>query len=308
MIVLLAGADALAWGPGTHVRLANDLMTHLWLLPASLGAMLARHTRLFLYGNVAADIVFAKKFSRIKQICHHWATGFSILHAARDDQERAFAYGYLSHLAADTVAHNKFLPRQMALSRSTIRFGHLYWEVRADGQIEPRYWAQLRGLLAHDYAGAESLLQNHLRETLLSFGTNQVVFQRINLLVSMRSWRRSVSLWGRVSRWPLPGHVLADYRSESLERMMDVLTRGADSVVLHEDPNGNSALGYARAQRRQLRQMKRGRMNLRHVIGEAAALHAPNPDAHALLRHTAGWHPGVRATAIQGTVKSAATP
>jgi len=43
---------------------------------------------------------------------------------------RAFAFGYLAHLAADTVAHNYFVPRQLAVTSSTSSLGHSYWESR----------------------------------------------------------------------------------------------------------------------------------------------------------------------------------
>jgi hypothetical protein len=275
-VTVALGADsALAWGPLTHVQLSGELLGNLSLLPAGIAALLARHSWHYVYGNVAADIVFAKKLSRIKQICHHWTTGFSILDACETEADRAFAYGYLSHLAADTVAHNKYLPRQMAMSRSTINFGHLYWEVRADAMTEADCWQRMRETLRQDFPGARTLLEKHLRSTLLSFGANRRVFNQLNLLVSLRSWRRSVSLWSRVSRWPLAENVLGDYRDESLDRMVDLLTHLSSSSVLHEDPNGNAALGYARIQRRQLRQMLRARMPLGHVVAEAANVHAP---------------------------------
>lgn len=275
IIILASSTPLFAWGPGTHLTLASDLLGSLWMVPAAIGTLLSRNGWHYLYGTVAADVVFAKKLSRIKQICHHWCTGFSILDQAETEEDQAFAYGYLSHLAADTVAHNKYLPRQMALSRSTINFGHVYWELRADSGLEPTCWKQLRETLARPYPGASSLLQRHLHSTLLSFPTNKLLFTRMNLLVSMKTWRRSIRFWGRVSRWPLPEELLAAYRVESLERIVDILNQGRASPVLHEDPNGNAALSHAKAHRRQLRRMKRARMPMDHILGEAAAAHAP---------------------------------
>ncbi len=275
ILILLFDSEAWAWGPGTHVKLASDLLSNLWMLPAGLAALIAKHRRYFLFGNVATDTVFAKKLSKIKQVCHHWSTGFALLDSARTDAGRVFAYGYLAHLAADTVAHNKFLPRQMAVSRSTISFGHFYWEMRADTHIDRHHWQRLRSTLRGKYAEPHALLKDHLRQTMLSFRTNQVIFKRVNLLASERGWRRSVDFWSRLSRFALDPKVMADYRTESLERIIDVFSMGRASVVLHEDPNGNAALGYARAQRRQLRQMRRARMPHDHVIEEAVAGHAP---------------------------------
>ena len=267
--------DALAWGPATHVSLASDILANLWLLPASVGALLAKHRRYFSYGNVATDTVLAKKMSRVKQVCHRWSTGFSLLDSAQTDEGKAFAYGYLAHLAADTVAHNKLLPRQMAVCRSTIAFGHLYWEIRADAKIARTHWLALRKALRGTYAEPEQLLESHLRQTLLSFRTNRFIFKRMNLLASERSWRRSVDFWARLSRFTLEDELVRHYHAESLERIVDVMTLERNSLVLHEDPNGNALLSQARAQRRQIIQMRRAGMPFDHVIDEVASSHAP---------------------------------
>ena len=131
--------EALAWGPATHVGLAASILEHLELLPGAVAAVLARRKIAYFYGNIAADVVFAKRWSRIKQFCHHWSTAFSLLDAARNDRAQAFAYGYLSHLAADTVAHGKYVPRQIAVSQWPVNFGHFYWELR--GCAPPRHRA-----------------------------------------------------------------------------------------------------------------------------------------------------------------------
>jgi hypothetical protein len=284
VLVLTFSADALAWGPATHVQLASDLLSNLWLLPAGLAALLARNRRFFVYGCVATDTVFAKKLSKIKQVCHHWATGFAMLDAAKTDGGRAFAYGYLAHLAADTVAHNKFLPRQMAVSRSTVSFGHLYWEFRADAGVAQPHWQELRSALRGTYPEPERLLEDRLRETLLSFRANRILFKRMNLLCCERGWRKSVQFWSRLSRFTLNDGVLGAYRTESLGRLVDVLSRGRSSAVLYEDPNGNAALSYAKAQRKQLRRMKRARMPHSHIIEEAAVGLAPSLSNGLALR------------------------
>ncbi|HKQ46555.1 MAG TPA: zinc dependent phospholipase C family protein [Phycisphaerae bacterium] len=283
LVVLVLCSDAFAWGPATHVKLASDLLSNLWLLPAAVGGLIARHRRYFVYGNVATDTVLAKKMSQVKQVCHLWSTGMSLLEKAETEEGKAFAYGYLAHLAADTVAHNKFLPRQMAVSRSTISFGHLYWEIRADTPIGRPNWMELRTSLRGRYPEPEVLLESHLQSTLLSYRTNRFLFKRMNLLASERSWRKSVEFWSRLSRYPIESDLLGMYHAESLGRTVDVLTNGAASAVLHEDPNGNLALGYARAQRRQLRQMKRARLPHEHIILEATQVHAPSAGAAKIL-------------------------
>jgi hypothetical protein len=70
--------------------------------------------------------------------------------------------------------------------------------------------------------------------------------------------------------------MLSGYHDESIDRATDVLARARQSSVLDEDPNGNFSLAYARAQRRQLRQMKRAGVPHAQIIREAAIGHAPD--------------------------------
>jgi hypothetical protein len=274
--MLIPAVEALAWGPATHVKLASDLLGHLHLLPAALAGILARNGRDYLFGNLAADVVVAKKLSRIKQFCHHWNTGFAILQGARNDGSRAFALGYLSHLAADTVAHGKFLPRQMTLTRSTVAFGHLYWELRADATIGPFYWERLRGLLQQGFADHQASLSAQLTDTFLPFSVNWRLFYRMNRFGSRRLLRLTMDRWYSLSRWQLSDQLMREYRAECLERMLDVLINQQSSLVLNDDPNGNAALAYTRLQRRQLRRMSRAGLISPHILYEAAASHAPS--------------------------------
>lgn len=274
-LVLLSPASVFAWGPATHVKLAGDLLQHLHLLPAAVAVILARHRKDYLFGNIAADVVLAKRLTRVKQVCHHWTTGFEILDDAREDRGRAFALGYLSHLAADTVAHNKFLPRQMTLTRTTMSFGHLYWELRADATIGPHYWEQLRLVLREAFAEHERVLAERLTETFLPFSLNWRLFYRMNRFVSRHTLRRAMDGWHRLSRWQLSDQLMREYRGECLERMVDVIVNGPHARVCHDDPNGNAALAYTRLQRRQLRQMARSGLVSPHILYEASVVHGP---------------------------------
>lgn len=267
--------EALAWGPATHIKLANDLLGQTALLPAAMAALLRKNTRDYLFGNIAADVVLAKKLSRVRQICHHWDTGFSILKDAADDRGRAFALGYLSHLAADTVAHNKFIPRQLATTKTTLSFGHLYWELRADSSIGPHYWDDLESVLQEAHAAHRASLSQRITDTLLPFSVNWRLFYRLNGFVTKQSLRWVMDRWHMMSRWPLSDQLMREYRAECLERIVDVLAKQQRSSVLHDDPNGNAALAYSRLQRRQLRQMARNGLIAPHILYEAAAGHAP---------------------------------
>jgi hypothetical protein len=275
LVVGLCAPDAFAWGPATHTRLAADLLSQLSLLPSVMAAVLARYASSFIFGNIAADVVFAKKLSRVRQFCHHWTTGFKLLDDASGDEDRAFALGYLSHLAADTVAHGKFVPRQLCLTRTTFNFGHLYWEMRADAFVEDIYWERLENTLAVDHDRHHHVLARELTDTLLPYYFNRRVFDRVNRLVVRRYWQRCMGTWARRSRWSLCDELVADYWSESLARIRSVLIDGTSSPVLREDPSGNAGLQQARDHRKTARRLRRRGLPTERRAWEASAGLAP---------------------------------
>jgi len=275
--VLLFFADrALAWGPAVHIGLGGSILENLALLPAGLAAILGRERLAYLYGNIAADIVFAKRLSRVKQACHHWSTAFRLLDGARDDRANAFAYGYLSHLAADTVAHGKYVPRQIILSGSTLNFGHLYWELRADATESEENWRQLERLLAEDHSHDHVILAPHITETFLSYELNRQLFDRMNALAARRSFRRTMGVWSRCSRWYLSPALMHGYRRECIDRILSVLSEGTKSPLLQEDPNGTSALMRLRIRRREHRRLRRQGVSLGRRIIETSQAYEPS--------------------------------
>src|SRR5438552_1494469 len=108
-LALFPGA-AHAWTPGTHVYLGESVLANLHQLPTAIADLLRAFPYDFLYGNIAADTSMAKKYAPVGRHCHAWHVGQEILDLAPTDPLRAFGHGYLAHLAADSVAHNFFVP------------------------------------------------------------------------------------------------------------------------------------------------------------------------------------------------------
>ncbi len=242
--------QAMAWGPAVHAGIAHGVLSQFALLPAGIAAILARHRLSYIYGNIAADVVFAKRMSRVKQFCHHWSTGFGLLEAAKDEGDKAFAWGYLSHLAADTVAHGKYVPRQIATYAGNVNLGHFYWELRADSTVEEPRWRLLKRTLATDHDRHHALMRPFMSPALLRYDTNRALFERMNFLCTRRPFRRGVGLWGQMSGRTLDPALISAYRDECIDRVLSLLSEGTKSALLREDPNGNAALMQARFQRR----------------------------------------------------------
>lgn len=268
--VALCSGEALAWGPATHVEIGSTILGNLALLPAGLAAILSQHRGAYLYGNIAADVVFAKRWSRVKQFCHHWSTAFALLGDAENQEDEAFALGYVSHLAADTIAHGKFVPRQVLASRCSVNFGHFYWELRGDAMQDERTWTQVGKLVSAEHDRHHAALETHITDTLLSYDMNRLLFGRINAFAVRKGFRSSIGVWSRFSRHELPSAIMAGYLGECVDRVQSVLAEGARSAVLKEDPNGTSALMQLRVRRRESRRMTRIGLCVEQRRGEAA--------------------------------------
>ncbi|MCG3130345.1 MAG: hypothetical protein FLDDKLPJ_01101 [Phycisphaerae bacterium] len=258
VFVLLGSADSVyAWGPATHVAIGSEVLARLALLPAAVAALLARNAAAYLYGTIAADVVFAKRLSRVKQFCHHWSTGFSLLEGSQSDSSRAFSLGYLSHLAADTVAHGKYVPRQITLSGASVNFGHFYWELRADCVADAAAWASLKGLMKQNFEEHHGTLSAHLKGTLLPYPLNRRLFDGINATALNPLHRRAVAAWATLSKHELSPSLVAAYREECVDRTLSLLSEGRQCPILRDDPNGTASLTQTRVALRGLRREER---------------------------------------------------
>lgn len=136
MLIALFPGDAYAWTPATHIFLGESVLANLAQLPEVVAALLRAFPYDFLYGSIAADTSMAKKYAPVGRHCHSWHVGQEIYDQAETDALKAFGLGYLAHLAADTVAHNYFVPRQLVVTSRTIAVGHSYWESRFETQLD----------------------------------------------------------------------------------------------------------------------------------------------------------------------------
>ena len=175
--ILLQPEPLWAWGPGTHIALGESVLASLYLIPPAIRVIIEPHPLHFLYGSIAADISFAKKYVPEGRHCHHWHVGEEILATADSPRLRAVGYGYLAHLAADTVAHNLFIPRQLLTTSTTQALGHTYWEHRMDIHVGENYLTKARHLvMKNDHSEADALFDQVLSNTIFSFRTNQANF------------------------------------------------------------------------------------------------------------------------------------
>ena len=228
---LLVPAAAFAWGPLTHIYLGNELFSLSPLLPAGLLEVIRRYRKDFLYGNLMADIIIGKQYLPDHKSSHNWDVAFSLFRASKTDQQKAFVYGYMSHLAADTVAHNVY-----TADRRNI--GHTVMEMKADCIIDKKYWLQAIAIDRKIQMRNDLFLENSLDRLVFSFKTNKRIFKGM-VFLSVFNRERIGNFIDRNLITSLPDReVIEQLHQDSLDQIIDLLQNWKKSEVVKLSPSG----------------------------------------------------------------------
>jgi hypothetical protein len=246
-------STAWAWTPGTHIFLGEAVLGALAQLPKAIAELLANYPVEFLYGSIAADTSIAKKYAPVGRHCHSWAVGLEIYDKARDEALKSFALGYLAHLAADTVAHNFFVPRYLIIASRTSGGGHSYWESRFETHLGQGYSKRAREVILRDHSRSDEHLDRILSPTIFSTQTNRRLFRGMVYVTDTESWQRIFQLAAENSRWDLTDPDVARYMERSYDFVIDFLQRVDRSEPYALDPAGDDALRLAKEVRRDSR-------------------------------------------------------
>jgi hypothetical protein len=265
LALMLTPAVAHAWTPGTHIFLGEAVMRSLGLLPSSVSELLAAFPYDFLYGSIAADTSIAKKYATAGRHCHSWNVGFEIHDNAESEPLRAFGLGYLAHLAADSVAHNYFVPHQLTITSSTAALGHSYWESRFDMHIGERFSRTAKQLILRDHSHSDEHLDRILSPTIFSTSTNRRIFRGMVYVADTESWQRIFHLVEEKSRWDLGEQEVETYMGRAFDYIIDLMTRLDRAETYQLDPAGTAALRDAKKVRRAA--LRRG--GEEHVLEQA---------------------------------------
>lgn len=251
--ICLIPADAFAWGVGVHLSLGSCILAAPDTLPAALQSLLASQPLAFLYGCVAADITLGKKFTHYLEHCHNWRVGKKILEQARAEgpAAEACAYGYLAHLAADTVAHNYYVPLKLSTTFNTILHNHAYWEIRAEFGISEDVWSLAEELSKRDNRDLDQMLSQVISKTILSFSTNKQLFNSMMLVSRLQRWHRVLKTVANRSKFQLNDTEHSEYLLLGVDAINGILG-DQNSPYWKADPTGDRALTAAKLIRKNM--------------------------------------------------------
>ncbi len=251
-VILLPATDALAWGPGVHLAVGDYLLGNLDLLPEMAARILAADPRGFLYGALSPDIFLGKGCRMKPAHSHNWATARAVHDQADTLHLAAHALGYLTHLAADVVAHNYYVPNLLASVPVGGRLPHVYLEMQADAWVD---WdaSFARRLLSRGPEPADWSMVKATGKNRSLFLLRKELFSRSFHLWESPLSARSLRLAER--RLPLLGNreLMHSMFDLALDLATHVLQDPEHSPVLDFDPIGSRNLRRAGRLSRSLR-------------------------------------------------------
>ncbi|MBI5431737.1 MAG: zinc dependent phospholipase C family protein [Planctomycetes bacterium] len=232
-----------AWGPGNHLEFeARVYRRRKELLPARIADLIEAERPAWQYGHIAADIINFKAFGGHYNHCHRWTIVDSMLGLARSPAEEAFVLGYLSHLAADTIAHNHFVPYHLARYARGQTLGHLYWEANADRFVAEDRWHAITVLKwDHRLARLDELVNSTVPRKMLSMGTNKLIFNHVLLSSERKLWRKNIERFHPRKQLRLERRFLDMFQRAAVERVALALRRDGRAKLVHVDTNGKQA-------------------------------------------------------------------
>jgi len=249
-VQLLWAEGALAWGPAIHTVTALSALDGVGAILPSIAGIITSFPLQYMYGCLAADFFIGKGKNRRAGHPHNWKGGFRFLSEAGDDREAAFAYGFLSHLAADVVAHNFFVPNLINSYPVWTRKGHLYWEVKADYLVGPDYIKIARDVLSMDHKGCDELLNLIAGKRRNGIKAKKRIFTQSVKFSDYLYSTHSVLFGGKVVRWQEFQEYLVLMVGLSCRLVRDFLSNPDSCPCLSYDPMGKQNLRLVRRRKR----------------------------------------------------------
>ena len=171
--------------------------------------------------------------------------GFKFLGEAGDEREASYAYGFLSHLAADVVAHNYFVPDLIYRVYGWKRIGHFYSEAIADQFVGPLYIRIARDVLSMEELDCDRMLRSAVQRGRRGLRTRKHIYTQTVKISDFICFIRDISNSGKSSPRQISHDHLVFMIELSYRLVKDLLSYPDSSPCLSHDPIGSDNLRLA---------------------------------------------------------------
>ena len=243
---LIFAGSAFAWGPAIHTVIACRIIEEANQLLPAIASIIQSFSLEYVYGSMAADFFVGKGQKKKKGHSHNWGSGFRLLDEVVDEREAAYAYGFFSHLAADIVAHNYFVPDLIHRVSIWKKIGHLYSEAIADYFVGPFYMRIARDILSMEQLDCDHLLKSALGKNSNGLKARRHIFTQSVKLSDYIYCSPPMFLVSVGSRYGISNEHLNFMINLSYRLVRDFLTNPDSSPCLSYDPIGSRNLRLAR--------------------------------------------------------------
>ncbi len=227
LLVIFMPVESFAWGPGVHIGVSLSVLEKL---PDYLRLLLMGNINEFLYGSLAPDFILGKTLSGEKKHSHNWSVAFKILNNSKTDREKAFAYGYLSHLAADAVAHGLLVN---SMDKRLRGVKHAYLEIAADNSCPATYKQLAKEVLKRYNRNLDDNFKDSVDSVLFSFGVSKLLFKgMVRISLGRKHIKRFVFNPKLSEMFSISEKELEGYIELSKQFCLSVLVEGMDSPVV----------------------------------------------------------------------------
>ncbi len=239
-----------AWGVGIHIADGLFVLNNLASIKPIIASSIVAYPYDYLYGCISADIFIGKGYKRRDNHCHNWSVALNMLDRADTTSEKAFMYGYLSHLAADVIAHNYFIPNQLYITPTSKRMGHVYWEIRSDAFMEPEMWKIAMRVIEKHNKKNDRFMKKAIKKTPVPFFAKKRAYYRSIKMHNLKLWRTTLTTVSNYSKWEIHRDYIMSQNFLSLNLVMDFLKNPDKAVSMKYDPVGTDNTIMAKKMRR----------------------------------------------------------
>ena len=243
---LISADGAWAWGPAVHTVISCNIIGSCAQILPSIASIVQSFPHEYIYGGISADFFIGKGQKKKKGHSHNWETGFKFLSEANNKKEAAYAYGFLSHLAADVIAHNYFVPDLIHRVSKWKRIGHFYSEAVADRFVDPVYLKILKDVLAMDHLDCDRMLKSAAVRNSYGLKTKKRIYTQS---VKISDYLYCLPVFSDLeisSSYNVEDEYMAFMIELSFRLVKDLLSYPDSSACLSHDPIGSDNLRIAR--------------------------------------------------------------